>query len=189
MHQQKHWILAYFKTTIWEWEIDRSYEGKRKQKLRLEYNSVVGVESLPPMWENLGVSPRMLLCVPGHLSHPGSKAGHSVRAAKKTRRLPIVCWLCPPSSWPCCPFLCLAPLPLLFFSCVPLGTHSSQGIAWALPEGSHKCLTSEICCISQNFSRGMAVTVRGTSGGCVRMLQGRSHPQPELLWNTVQPVY
>lgn len=46
MHQQKHWILAYFKTTIWEWEIDRSYEGKRKQKLRLEYNSVVGSREL-----------------------------------------------------------------------------------------------------------------------------------------------
>lgn len=48
MHQQKHWILAYLKTTIWEWKIDRSYEGKGKQKLRLEFASLCSWTPLTP---------------------------------------------------------------------------------------------------------------------------------------------
>lgn len=86
-----------------------------------------------------------------------------------------VCWLFPPSSWPCCPFPCLPPPPSTSssLSLCPLRQYSSQGIAWALPEGSHKCLISEICCISQNSSK-VFVTGQTLQGLCLHA-SGRPH--------------
>lgn len=119
-------------------------------------------------------------CTPGCLSLPDSKQP-SVSAGEKTRRQAADNVCTHVSSI----FLALLStsllLLLLIFLLLPIsyslsyassGTYSSPGIAWALPEDTHNCLTSEIC-ISKNLSKGMAVTRTDAAGACVWELQGR----------------